>query len=1290
MDFLGTLGVIAAVFAIPGVLSWYLGKRLRMEDYSWKLFVIFFAVSASTMIIVFGEARLGIDLRGGVNLVYGVERVEREDQSLPTLGNLEDRMVGPVRKRIDPSGLQEITIRPFGANQLEIIMPAADQADAESVMDKLQNTGSMSFQIVATKRKNNELIQQAREARQRGIRNIRDEDTGRIIAEWVPLYEGEDGEPVRLPSNPIYEVDESLWEEETEERTIREVLLLVPESGFEVTGKYLTRSWPGVGEGGNPIVQFAFNAEGAARFGQLTGEYAPKEGFGEFRYLLAIVLDGEVFSAPTINSRIGGQGQISGDFTQQEVQDLVDVLNAGGMPARLSKFPIKLEVTGPLLGADVIFRGSVAIAIAMGLVLAFMIWYYRWAGLLATMALVLNLLFVVAMMYAVNAVFTLPGLAGLILTVGMSIDANVLIYERLREELDRGATLRMALRNGYQRATTTIVDANLTTIIVATVLYVIGTDQIKGFAVTLWLGVALSMFTAIFCTRVAFDILERKRVITHLHMMRMFSRTNFDFLGGRRLAYAVSATVIGIGLVATAARAENLLDIDFLGGTSVRLQFEQAKQRGEVEQRVRSIQIRVTEDGQPVVLKGDSAADGVQAFTSVDVKVVGDFEKSGVLGIFSPTSPTFVVDALLSPSAKTQLGVIPSQDDKESEGTQQQKTLVRLVEDILAQEFGPELTRNKVERITLQESSQDKPSDGAAEQPEPPPPSDPTEIPQQPTQSPKPENTDQTPSSPSSEPTSQPTPAEKPPQPGPTIPAPTGPNGNKPQTPETDSAKPTTVKPAGLQEESPQPKTNQPQTSKPATSESGTSESGTSEPATSESGTSESGTSESGTSEPATSESGTSESGPKKSKLSPEQPEQPETAGEEQLLFHPLQSHRWALHPRVLFFGALMQEGSADGDAPPPQASPSSSASNEDTPEAGSTTESIPTGPMSLTPGEDTPAALPEQSSPPSTQPSSPKPETPEPETPDSEASQAEPEATGDVEATLEFAVAIDGDDLRVLLRKHYAQVSENPVQDRTVAILRNQDANKEDDQAGKKWNVTLLKVNPAQAQDILERVQAEVQTIPYFPYSNEIGGQVATSSQRTALQALLVSLLFIVAYIWFRFHRISYGLAAVAALVHDVTVMLGALALSYYLAPALGIVGVEAFKINLSVVAAFLTIIGYSLNDTIVVFDRVREVKGKAPDLTIEMLNTALNQTLSRTLLTALTTLLVVVILYAASIATLKAFAFSLIIGVIVGTYSSIYIACSALIWLGEVKIAPSTGSTNKSDSTTPVKASA
>ncbi len=189
----------------------------------------------------------------------------------------------------------------------------------------------------------------------------------------------------------------------------------------------------------------------------------------------------------------------------------------------------------------------------------------------------MNMILAVALMILIKAAFTLPGLAGLVLTVGMAVDANVLIYERMREEAARGASFRMTIRNGFTRAMATIIDSNTTTVISAVVLYIVGTDQVKGFAVTLILGLVVSLYTAIFVARLIFDIVERKRWVTQLNMMQFIGETHIDFVRWRTPAIAASCVVIGIGLLAAVVRGKGLLDIDFSGGSSVQFKFDEDK-----------------------------------------------------------------------------------------------------------------------------------------------------------------------------------------------------------------------------------------------------------------------------------------------------------------------------------------------------------------------------------------------------------------------------------------------------------------------------------------------------------------------------------------------------------------------------------------------------------------------------------------------------------------------------------------------------------------------------------------
>ena len=220
--------------------------------------------------------------------------------------------------------------------------------------------------------------------------------------------------------------------------------------------------------------------------------------------------------------------------------------------------------------------------------------------------------------------------------------------------------------------------------------------------------------------------------------------------------------------------------------------------------------------------------------------------------------------------------------------------------------------------------------------------------------------------------------------------------------------------------------------------------------------------------------------------------------------------------------------------------------------------------------------------------------------------------------------------------------------------------------QGYKQWELD-IDLPREQAETLIAGIESQLADTPHFSSASTIGAQVAGNTQQLALLAISISLLGIVAYIWFRFHQVMFGLAAVVAVFHDVLITLGAIALSYYVAGALGFLLVDPFKINLTVVAALLTIIGYSLNDTIVIFDRLREIRGKNPQLTSEMINQANNQSLSRTLLTSLTTFMVVMILYVVGGEGLRPFAFAMVVGVVCGTYSTIYIACPVVLWMHE-----------------------
>ncbi len=258
---------------------------------------------------------------------------------------------------------------------------------------------------------------------------------------------------------------------------------------------------------GEPNVSIKFNAQGAKDFDRITGENVKKR--------LAIVLDGTVYSAPVIQERIsGGQAQITGSFTMEEATDLAIVLRAGALPAPVTI--LEERTVGPSLGQDSIEKGTWASIIAGLLVFLFMFFYYKWTGLIADVALAMNMLLLLGVMVLFKATLTLPGIAGIALTIGMAVDANVLINERIREELRLGKTPRAAIEAGYTKAFLTIFDSNVTTLVAALFLFGFGTGPVKGFAVTLTIGIVVSMFTAIVVTRLIFDYFVWNRKIQRI------------------------------------------------------------------------------------------------------------------------------------------------------------------------------------------------------------------------------------------------------------------------------------------------------------------------------------------------------------------------------------------------------------------------------------------------------------------------------------------------------------------------------------------------------------------------------------------------------------------------------------------------------------------------------------------------------------------------------------------------------------------------------------------------------
>src|SRR5205814_977999 len=334
----------------------------------------------------------------------------------------------------------------------------------------------------------------------------------------------------------------------------------------EMDGSSLKSAMVVRGNLGEPQIDFTLNDEGAARFGQITRENVGRR--------MAIVLDGQLYSAPVIQSPIEtGRGQITGQFDQKEAFELANVLEN---PLRA---PLKLKAShrvDPTLGKESIRSGVKAAIVGTLAVSIFMLVYYMIAGMVANVALIANIIILLGVMCSVGTTLTLPGIAGIVLTVGMAVDANVLIYERIREELGKGKSLRGAISAGYSRAFGTIFDSHVTTLISSIILIFMGTGPIKGFGVALTIGVAASLFTALVVTRLIFDFLLAKNVIKSLPMLHLIRTTKLNFMALAKPAFALSWVIIFIGLgYGIFVRGHNVFGVDFAGGDKLTLSVGQ-------------------------------------------------------------------------------------------------------------------------------------------------------------------------------------------------------------------------------------------------------------------------------------------------------------------------------------------------------------------------------------------------------------------------------------------------------------------------------------------------------------------------------------------------------------------------------------------------------------------------------------------------------------------------------------------------------------------------------------------
>ncbi len=503
---------------------------------------------------------LGLDLQGGMYLILRVDTSKLPEKAKE---DAVERALEIIRNRIDQFGVKEPLVQMQGVDQIVVQLPGL--TDRQRALDLIGRTALLEFKLVSS--------------------------DANAISEALSGNVPQD-----------YELKESEGEKILVSKTV------------ELTGEYLETANVSFDQGsfGQPVVSMQLKGEGITKFAQTTKNNVGKR--------LAIVLDGNVYSAPKINEAIpSGEAVITGRFTPDEAKDLAIVLRSGALPA-----PLVVEeerTVGPLLGQDSIRKGIAACIIGTAFVLLFMFYYYGATGLIADLALLLNILIILGGMGLFHATLTLPGIAGIILTIGMAVDANVLINERMREELLSGKPIRTAIANGYNKAFSAIFDSNLTTLIAAFFLFQFGTGPIRGFAVTLTIGLLASMFTAIVVTRVVFDYLVSKNKIKTLKFKSFIKKeTAIDFISKRWFCYALSGLILIVGMTALIIKGKQAYGVEFSGGQLQEYVFEKPISIGVLRDSLKKIGMndvaiqQVKEDQNQVIIRSSQeSSDVVQA-----------------------------------------------------------------------------------------------------------------------------------------------------------------------------------------------------------------------------------------------------------------------------------------------------------------------------------------------------------------------------------------------------------------------------------------------------------------------------------------------------------------------------------------------------------------------------------------------------------------------------------------------------------------------------------------------------
>ncbi|HEY5297483.1 MAG TPA: protein translocase subunit SecD [Verrucomicrobiae bacterium] len=514
-----------------------------------------------------GKIKLGLDLQGGTSFLVQMDTnvlyANSTNNSHVDVSSALSQAVEVLRKRVDALGVAEPVIQPAGENRILIQLPGLAESVKEDAKKKIQAAAYLEFCMVK-------------------------DDSDQIVDAM------QKGQPVVIP--PGYEILKHINPPENGKPTPPEIVVVKKKP--ELAGDVVESANASRGQVGEPLVEFRLTSDGTKKFAELT-----KNNIGR---RMAIILDGELYSAPVINTPIElGNGEISGHFTPKEAQELANVLQN---PLRAPLSIVYSTDVDPTLGKDSIRSGIRAAIIAVILVSAFMLCYYWIAGITANIALITNIIILLGVMCAVGTTLTLPGIAGVVLTIGMAVDANVLIYERLREELAKGKSLRGAIAAGYARAFGTIFDSHVTTLISSVILFYMGTGEIKGFGATLTIGIAASLFTSLVVTRLIFNWLLDRNILKSLPMMHIIRSAKVNFMKIATPLFIISWTFIILSLGYGFTRGEKLFGVDFLGGDSTTFSFAK---KLDVEQ-IRSALTATGEKDSQIQYQKDVAGTGVE------------------------------------------------------------------------------------------------------------------------------------------------------------------------------------------------------------------------------------------------------------------------------------------------------------------------------------------------------------------------------------------------------------------------------------------------------------------------------------------------------------------------------------------------------------------------------------------------------------------------------------------------------------------------------------------------------